>query len=113
MFYDYFKEPKFSKAQKLLKSLDKIAEARNVPVAQVAVNWITVHPLVDTALMGVRNKHEADENCAATAWELTAEEIAALERGGRGVRARDAGQRLADEAGKTLRCAFWYAENRT
>ena len=78
VFYDYFKEPKFSKAQKLLKSLDKIAEARNVPVAQVAVNWITVHPLVDTALMGVRNKHEADENCAATAWELTAEEIAAL-----------------------------------
>lgn len=78
VFYDYFKEPKFSKAQKLLKSLDKIAEARNVPVAQVAVNWITVHPLVDTALMGVRNKHEANENCAATAWELTAEEIAAL-----------------------------------
>lgn len=78
VFYDYFKEPKFSKAQKLLKSLDKIAEARNVPVAQVAVNWITVHPVVDTALMGVRNKHEADENCAATAWELTAEEIAAL-----------------------------------
>lgn len=79
VFYDYFKEPKFSKAQELLKVLDKIAEARNVPVAQVAVNWITAHPLVDTALMGVRNKHEADENCSATAWELTPEEIAVLD----------------------------------
>ena len=36
----------------------------------------TSRDLLDTALMGVRNKHEADENCAATAWELTAEEIA-------------------------------------
>lgn len=79
VFYDYFKEPKFSKAQDLLKVLDKIAEARNVPVAQVAVNWITAHALVDTALLGVRNKHEADENCAATAWSLTAEEIAVLD----------------------------------
>ena len=77
-FYDYFKEPKFSKAQELLKVLDKVAESRNVPVAQVAVNWITAHPLVDTALMGVRNRHEADENCSATSWELTAEEIALL-----------------------------------
>mgnify|MGYP000576657344 CR=1 FL=1 len=42
----------------LQHQLDAIAEARNVPVAQVAVNWITVHPLVDTALMGVRNKLE-------------------------------------------------------
>lgn len=79
LFYDYFKEPKFSKAQELLQVMDKIAEARNVPVAQIAVNWIAAHPLVDTALMGVRNKHEADENCAATAWELTAEEIAVLD----------------------------------
>lgn len=78
VFYDYFKEPKFSKAQELLKVLDKVAEARQVPVAQVAVNWITAHPLVDTALMGVRNKHEADENCSATSWELTADEIAML-----------------------------------
>ena len=30
------------------------------------------------ALMGVRNKHEADENCSATSWELTADEIAML-----------------------------------
>ena len=79
LFYDYFKEPKFSKAQELLGVMDKIAAERNVPVAQIAVNWITAHPLVDTALMGVRNKHEADENCAATAWELTAEELAVLD----------------------------------
>lgn len=77
-FYDYFREPKFSKAQELLKVMDKIAEARGVPVAQIAVNWNIENPLVDTALMGVRNRHEADENCAATLWQLTAEELSVL-----------------------------------
>lgn len=74
-FYNYFTEPKFSKAQELLKVLDKIAEAHHCPVAQVAVNWSTQNPLVDTALMGVRNEHEAEENCAATLWDLSEEEI--------------------------------------
>lgn len=79
-FYDYFREPKFSKAQKLLRTLDKIAEARQVPVAQVAINWNIANPLIDTALMGVRNKHEADENCSATSWTLTPEELLALNK---------------------------------
>lgn len=77
-FYNYFKEPKFSKAQELLKTLDAIAAKRNCPVAQVAINWSTQHPLVDTALLGVRNMREALENCAATSWELTDEELAIL-----------------------------------
>jgi aryl-alcohol dehydrogenase-like predicted oxidoreductase len=77
-FYDFFKEPKFSQIQKLLKVMDGIAEAHNRPVAQVAVNWSTQSPLVDTALMGVRNIHEADENCAATEWELSQAEIDTL-----------------------------------
>lgn len=77
-FYNFFKEPKFSKCQELLKTLDAIAEAHGKPVAQVAVNWSTQNPLVDTALMGVRNVAEADENCAATDWMLTDEEIATI-----------------------------------
>ena len=77
-FYPFFKEPKFSKCMELLKTLDEIAAAHNRPVAQVAVNWSTQNPLVDTALMGVRNPREANENCAATEWELTAEEIERL-----------------------------------
>ena len=77
-FYPFFKEPKFTKCMQLLKTLDEIAQAHNRPVAQVAVNWSTQNPLVDTALMGVRNPREADENCAATEWELSAEEIQRL-----------------------------------
>jgi len=78
-FYRHFKEPLFSKCQVLLKTLDAIAAARGVPVAQVAANWITQNALVNTALMGVRNADEANENCGAMAWELTAEEIALID----------------------------------
>lgn len=78
-FYDYFKDPKFSKIMELLKVMDKIAEAHHVPVAQVAINWSTQKEFVATALCGVRNVKEAAENCSAFEWELTAEEMALLD----------------------------------
>ena len=40
-FYDFFVEPKFSRVQELLKTLDVVAKAHNKPVAQVAINWST------------------------------------------------------------------------
>lgn len=74
-FYDFFKEPKFSKIMELLKTLDKIAEVHDKPVAQVAINWSTQKEYVGTALIGVRNKEQAVENCSAFDWELTSDEI--------------------------------------
>ena len=54
-----------------------LREGRVLPGNIVKVDGFLNHR-VDTALMGVRNRHEADENCSATSWELTAEEIALL-----------------------------------
>lgn len=77
-FYDFFVEPKFSKVMKLLAVLDQIAAKRNVPVAQVAINWTTQHEFINTSLTGVRNAQEAIENTAAMAWSLDPEEIAVI-----------------------------------
>ena len=79
-FYDFFEDPKFSSVMELLKTLDKIAADRKVPVVQVAINWSTQNPVVDTALLGVRNPQEAKENCAAMSWQLTAQEIATINK---------------------------------
>lgn len=73
--YPHFKEPKFSQVMELLKTLDKIAEDRNVPVAQVSLNWNTQKDFVTTSLCGVRNVKEALENCKSTSWELTEAEM--------------------------------------
>lgn len=74
-FYDYFREPKFSKVMQLVKRLDVYAEKYNVPVSQVTINWNTQSGFLDTILMGVRNKKEAEENCAAFEWYLRQEDV--------------------------------------
>lgn len=78
-FYDYFREPKFSKVQELLKVMDGIAEAHGKPVGQVALNWSTQKDHVGCALVGVRSDAHAIENCSAYDWSLTDEEIATLD----------------------------------
>ena len=74
-FYDYFKNPKFSKIMELLKVMDKIAQVRNKPLAQIAINWSTQKSYVSTAICGVRDPQQAYENCATFDWELTGEEM--------------------------------------
>ena len=78
-FYDFYREPKFSKIMELLKTLDKIAEKHNRPVAQVAINWSTQQPFVGTALVGARNTNEAAENCATFDWQLADEELTEID----------------------------------
>lgn len=78
-FYDYFREPKFSRVQELLKVMDEIAEAHDKPVAQVAVNWSTQKEYVGTALVGVRTDAHAIQNCETFEWELSADEMAKLD----------------------------------
>ncbi|MBE7037437.1 MAG: aldo/keto reductase [Ruminococcaceae bacterium] len=74
-FYDFYKEPKFSKCMELLKTLDKISANNGHPLSQIALNWSTQKDYVGTALCGVRNVKEATENCNAFDWTLTEEEI--------------------------------------
>lgn len=78
-FYDVYAEPKFTKIQELLKSIDKIAEAHGKPDAQVALNWSTQKSYVSTAICGVRNAKEAEENCATFDWMLSDEEMNMLD----------------------------------
>lgn len=78
--YPHLKEPMFSKCMELLKTLDKIALDRNVPVAQVSINWNTQKDFVTTSLVGVRNVKEALENCKSTSWELTDEEMNMIDK---------------------------------
>lgn len=78
-FYNFFREPKFSKVMTLLESMDTIAENRGVPVAEVAVNWAVQKEYVHTALIGVRTVEHAEVNCHAMDWELTGGEIMLLD----------------------------------
>lgn len=77
-FYDYFKEPKFSKIQKLLTVMDEIAAAHDATPAQVAINWSVSKEFVDTAILGFSKPKHAAQNCAAFDWRLSGAEVDAL-----------------------------------
>ena len=57
-----------------------IAEAKGVSVAQVALAWLLHQPVVSSVIIGAKRIEQLDDNLAATAVSLSAEELAALDR---------------------------------
>lgn len=77
-FYEYFKEPNFSKIQEVLKTLDEIAQKRKVSVSQVALNYTACQDFVGTCLVGTSKVHHAIENTQAFEFDLSQDEISAI-----------------------------------
>ncbi len=55
----------------LLKTLDIVAAETGKPIPQIAINWSAQKSYVTTAICGVRNAEEAQQNCATFDWSLT------------------------------------------
>lgn len=78
-FYNFYDEEGWAKGQKLIAVLREIADARNVTVAQVSINWVLGHEGVTCSLMGATTPAMAIENAKAADWELTKDEYATIE----------------------------------
>ena len=70
----------WSKCQKLLDVLRGIASDRGTTVAQVSINWVLAQQGVTCSLMGATTPEMAYENASAADWELTADELAFIEK---------------------------------
>lgn len=80
-FYKFFREPGWSKAQKLLGVMDEISAARGgVPLSEIAVNWALQKSFLTTALFGTQHRACAIENCHALDWTLSDAEVAKLDQ---------------------------------
>ena len=79
-FYPYFREPLFSKVMELLKVMDAIAAERNVPLAQIAVNWTLQQEFISSCITGAQSRRKVEENCAGLNWNLMDEEIICLNK---------------------------------
>ena len=64
---------------RIVDVLAEIASERNVSIAQVALNWVTRKPGVDTVVIGARNEKQLVDNLAAAAWSLTDDEVTKLD----------------------------------
>jgi aryl-alcohol dehydrogenase-like predicted oxidoreductase len=60
-------------------AVQKVAEERGIPMAQVALAWVMKHPSVSAPIVGPTKEHHLADAAAAVEVTLTDDEIAALE----------------------------------
>ncbi|MFC5862937.1 aldo/keto reductase [Acidicapsa dinghuensis] len=64
----------------VVDALDEVAAETGKTVPQVALNWLIQRPTVSSIIMGARNEEQLRQNLAAEGWNLTAEQVAKLNR---------------------------------
>ncbi len=64
----------------LIDTMDGIAAETGKTVAQVALNWLLQRPTVANVIIGARNEAQLQENLGAVGWNLTAEQVARLDK---------------------------------
>jgi aryl-alcohol dehydrogenase-like predicted oxidoreductase len=64
---------------KVVDALDAAAAETGKTVAQVALNWLLQRPTIASLIVGARNEEQLRQNLGAVGWNLTAEQVAALD----------------------------------
>ena len=65
---------------KVVDALDKVAAETGKSVPQVALNWVLQRPTVSSVIIGARNEEQLRQNLDARGWNLTAEQVAELDK---------------------------------
>jgi aryl-alcohol dehydrogenase-like predicted oxidoreductase len=60
-------------------AVQRIAEARGVAMATIAMAWVLRNPVVSAPIIGATRDHHLTDAAAALDIELTGDEVAALE----------------------------------
>ncbi len=69
----------YEKLYAIVDVMEEIGKNRGVSVSQVALNWLTRKPGVDTVIIGARNEQQLRDNLAAATWALSDEEVIRLD----------------------------------
>jgi aryl-alcohol dehydrogenase-like predicted oxidoreductase len=64
---------------KVVDAIDKIAKETGKTVAQIAINWLLQRPTIANVIIGARNEEQLRQNLGAVGWNLTKEQVAALD----------------------------------
>jgi aryl-alcohol dehydrogenase-like predicted oxidoreductase len=62
-----------------LGGLERLARERGVPVSHVAIAWLMGNPAITSPILGARTMEQLEENLAAAALQLTADERTAID----------------------------------
>jgi aryl-alcohol dehydrogenase-like predicted oxidoreductase len=75
-----FEREHFLKELRVTQRLKEFAADHGRTVAQLAIAWVTGHPAVSVALVGMRNEQELAENVQAVEWKLSEADRAAIDQ---------------------------------
>jgi aryl-alcohol dehydrogenase-like predicted oxidoreductase len=64
---------------KIAQQVNDVAEARGLPMAQIALAWMLAKPVVTAPIIGATKPHHLDDAVAALSVQLTPDEIRHLE----------------------------------
>jgi aryl-alcohol dehydrogenase-like predicted oxidoreductase len=64
----------------VVDALDEIARETGKTVPQIALNWLLQRPTVSSVIIGARNEEQLRQNLAAEGWNLTADQVARLDK---------------------------------
>ena len=64
----------------VVDALDAIAAETGNTVPQIALNWLLQRPTVSSVIIGARNEKQLRDNLGADGWNLSAEQIARLDK---------------------------------
>ena len=64
---------------RIIEAVERVAEARGVPMSRVALSWVTNRPAVTSTILGARTLEQLEENLRSADLRLTPEEVAVLD----------------------------------
>jgi aryl-alcohol dehydrogenase-like predicted oxidoreductase len=64
----------------VVDALGAVAAETGKTVPQVALNWLLQRPTVSSVIVGARTEEQLRQNLAASGWNLTAEQVATLDK---------------------------------
>jgi len=64
----------------VVDALDAVAKETGKTIPQVALNWLAQRPSVSTIVIGARNEQQLRDNLGAVGWNLTAAQVATLDK---------------------------------
>jgi aryl-alcohol dehydrogenase-like predicted oxidoreductase len=63
----------------VIHALDAIAKETDKTIPQVALNWLLQRPTISNIVIGARNEEQLRQNLGAVGWNLTQQQVAALD----------------------------------
>jgi len=64
----------------VVDALEEVGGETGKTVPQVALNWLLQRPTVSSIILGARNEEQLKQNLGAEGWNLTAEQVAKLDK---------------------------------